>query len=190
MEINLDEILEQPTQKRSETVSQPTDTTTEITDFSGLEFEPLPAKPEPVAAVDENGIEVDLSYNAEQNAEGFVDLLDFANTATLTPLAKWRLQRKQGGKQAIREMQLIAEKKYNKEKLTDDENRQFERYNAYLKDKEDLLEAIPYTKDEKKALVRSATAYFEKTKIKVENMAFWGELLIIQGQRIALILTA
>lgn len=192
MDIDLTEILEAPTVIRPEvSPSNEPKEETEITDFSGLEFssEPAPApEDEPVGEIDPVEIEI---YNAEENAEILVELIDVVNIQTLTPLARWKLTKRQGGKPAVRKMQLLFEKKLNDSELTDPEKREIELYQAYLKDKEELERIIPYTEDEKDSLKKSAVPYLSAHKIKIGGgMAFWTQLAMIQGSRIMQVLTA
>lgn len=183
---NLDDILEQPTQYRSEASSQPQ----EITDFSGLEFEDDIDNVEELASSE--AIEIELPYSPEDNAETLVELINLGNIGLLTPLATWKIRRKRiGNKEALRKKQLLFEKNFNKEELTEEEKRSLELYQAYLRDKEQIEEAIPYSDDEKEALKNAAIPYFRKNKIRIEGgAAFWTQLAFIQGQRFVQIFTA
>lgn len=190
MDIDLTEILEAPTVIRPE-VSPPNEPKEdhEITDFSGLEFEPLP-EPDPKPNEEVEPVEIEI-YNAEENAEILVELIDVVNIQTLTPLARWKLTKRQGGKPAVRKMQLLFEKKLNDSELTDPEKREIELYQAYLKDKEELERIIPYTDEEKDSLKKSAVPYLSAHKIKIGGgMAFWTQLGMIQVSRIMQVLTA
>lgn len=180
---SLDDILEQPTQVRAEST---TNHQQEMTNFSSLEFEELP--PAPI----EQEEELDISpYNAEENAEILVELIDVVNIQTLTPLARWKLRKKLGGKTEVTRKQLLFEKKLSQSKLTEEEKRDIELYQAYLKDKAELEKAIPYTEDEKKNLKQAAIPYLMQSKLKIGGgMAFWTQLAMIQGSRIMQVLTA
>lgn len=191
LDFNLDDILEQPTQVRSNIHNEPSE---EITDFSNLQFDESDdfeevekfTRKEPKEA-----IEIDIPYDAEENAEILVELIDVANIQTLTPLAKWKLRKKLGGKPGLRQKQILFEKKFNKEELTDGEKRDIELYQAYLKDKLEIEEAIPYTPDEKEALKTAAIPYLKQSKLRIGGGAsFWTQLAMIQGGRIMQVLTA
>lgn len=189
MDIDLTEILEAPTVIRPEAHQEPKEET-EITDFSGLEFSSEPAPAPEDEPVEIEPVEIEI-YNAEENAEILVELIDVVNIQTLTPLARWKLTKRQGGKPAVRKMQLLFEKKLNDSELTDPEKREIELYQAYLKDKEELERIIPYTEDEKDSLKKSAVPYLSAHKIKIGGgMAFWTQLSMIQGSRIMQVLTA
>jgi len=183
MEIDLMEILETPTVFREEK----SDNQEEVTDFSNLEFEETP---EASTVEETKAIEIEI-YDAEENAEILVELIDVVNIQTLTPLARWKLVKRQGGKPVVRKMQLLFEKKLNDNELTDKEKRQIELYQAYLKDKEELEQAIPYTNDEKDSLKQAAIPYLKSSKLKIGGgAAFWTQLAMIQGSRIMQVLTA
>lgn len=188
-DFNLDEVLEQPTVARTEAEQPKVEEA--LDDFSGLEFDELPDKGE-INLEDELPEGVSLSpYDPEENAEMLVELIDSMNIAILTPLARWKLVKKRGGKSEIRKMQVIAAKKFNAQKLSDAENRLLNQYQAYLKDKEELEHAIPYTEEEKEKLKKSATVYMKKVQMKIGGGAtFWVELAVIQGSRIVEVLTA
>ena len=185
---DLSEILEQETTERSETafINQ-----TEQTDFSVLEFEEpiVPAVTEPAPT---ELLAVEYTFEeAKENAEILVELLDTINTAALTPLARWKLRKKRGGKTALLKMQEIAEKSFSDEDLTEQEKSLLAKYNAYMRDKEQLEKDIPYTDEEKAKLVKSATSWLHRKKIRVSgDMSFWGEFAMIQGTRVLQILTA
>ena len=188
MDIDLTEILETPTVAHPEESAPQAET--EITEFSNLEFaaEPEPEPENEIAAAEPVEVEI---YDAEENAEILVELIDVVNIQTLTPLARWKLAKKQGGKPVVRKMQLLFEKKLNDTELTDKEKRQIELYQAYLKDKEELEKAIPYTDDEKDNLKKSAVPYLSAHKLKIGGgAAFWTQLAMIQGSRIMQVLTA
>lgn len=183
--VDLTSVLEEPTVIRSEVAVPKNDVPD---DFSGLEFE----EPNLLQENEDAATELDLMpYDAAENAEILVELLDTFNTAALTPLARWKLTKKRGGKNAILRMQEIAEKNFTGAELNEQEKRLLFQYNAYLKDKEELEEAIPYTVDEKERLIKAAIPYMKKSKIRIGGgMAFWTELALIQGTRIMQVLTA
>lgn len=184
-DFTLDSILEESTQTRSESRTGNMD---EVADFSSLEFEPTYVEPTYVEQEDEA---INISpYDAEENAEILVELIDVVNVQSLTPLARWKLRKKLGGKTEVTRKQLLFEKKLNKETLTDEEKRDIELYQAYLKDKEELDKAIPYTDEEKKNLKQAAIPYLKQTQLKIGGgMAFWTQLAMIQGSRIMQVLT-
>lgn len=188
-DVDLSTILSQPTQTRFESVS--TEYAPEATEreaLSSLEFEPIPQPVSPIPAEEL----IDISpYDAEENADILVELIDVVNIQSLTPLARWKLRKKLGGRTEVTRKQLLFEKKINKEKLTDAEKRDIELYQAYLKDKEELEKAIPYTDEEKKNLKMAAVPYLKQHQIKVGGgFAFWTQLAMIQGSRIMQVLTA
>lgn len=188
MEIDLTNILEQPTVKRPE--HQETAASPEDYDLSGLEFEKIPEPAEPVEAEEIPTAEIEV-YNPEENAELLVEFIDLANVQSLTPLARWKLAKKRGGKKEITKMQLLYEKFLNDEKLTETEKRRVETYQLYLKEKEALEDAIPYTDEEKETLTKAAIPYMKSSKIKMGGgAAFWVQLSMIQGSRIIQVLTA
>lgn len=188
---DLSEILEEQTTERSEnSVLEPQ---TEI-DNSILEFdEPTDPAPETLINAEKTELlkEEYTLEEAKENAEILVELLDTINTASLTPLARWKLRKKRGGKTALLKMQEIAEKSFSDEDLTEQEKSLLAKYNAYMRDKEQLEKDIPYTDEEKAKLVKSATSWLHRKKIRVSgDMSFWGEFAMIQGTRVLQILTA
>src|SRR5690554_3763549 len=188
MDIDLTEILETPTVAHPEESAPQAET--EITEFSNLEFaaEPEPEPENEIAAAEPVEVEI---YNAEENAEILIELIDVVNIQTLTPLAKWKLAKKQGGKPVVRKMQILYEKKMNEGELTEKEKRQIELYQIYLKDKQELENAIPYTDEEKESLKQAAIPYLKSSKLKIGGgAAFWTQLAMIQGSRIMQVLTA
>src|SRR5690554_7888290 len=187
MDIDLMSILETPTHFREEKMD--TGETQEVTDFSGFEFDEIP---EDTTLQEEKveTLEIEV-YNAEENAEILIELIDVVNIQTLTPLAKWKLAKKQGGKPVVRKMQILYEKKMNEGELTEKEKRQIELYQIYLKDKQELENAIPYTDEEKESLKQAAIPYLKSSKLKIGGgAAFWTQLAMIQGSRIMQVLTA
>lgn len=193
IEFDILDVLETPTQQRSE--NTPELDPFENDDFlNGLEFDTPEENIEAVEQEEEPTPTIEEIYtdeDAQINAEILVDLLDTVNTATLTPLARWKLRKKRGGKDVVSKMSVVYEKSLKDEKLTDKEKELAWKYEAYLKDKEQLENAIPYTDDEKRKLVASAKNYVKGKKIKINaDLSFWGELAMIQGSRIMQILTA
>lgn len=187
MEIDLSEILDAPTVYREENTSSEN----EITDFQNLEFEDI-SEVEEQEEIEESITlhEIEI-YNPAENAEILVELLDVVNVQTLTPLARWKLARREGGKSKVRQRQLLFEKKMNDSELTDKEKREIELYQAYLKDKKELESVIPYTDEEKASLKKAAIPYLTASKIKIGGgAAFWTQLAMIQGSRIMQVLTA
>lgn len=184
MEIDLMEILETPTVFREEKSENQEE---EVTDFSNLEFEETP---EASTVEETKAIEIEI-YDPEENAEILVELLDVVNVQTLTPLARWKLSRREGGKSKVRQRQLLFEKKMNDSELSDKEKREIELYQAYLKDKKELESVIPYSDEEKASLKKAAIPYLTASKIKIGGgAAFWTQLAMIQGSRIMQVLTA
>lgn len=184
--IDLDEILGQNTLQRSEVADN---SEFEEDNFSSVEFDD-----EPIEAFDDEPLIEEKPYTdaeAKENATILVELIDTVNTTALTPLARWKLRKKRGGKEAIHRMQAVVEKEFAGVELTEQEKKLLYQYKAYLKDKEELESAIPYTEPEKEQLIRSATAYLKTKKIRISgDLSFWGELAMIQGSRIMQILTA
>lgn len=191
-EFDLDSVLSTPTTPRVETVVEEASTDASTDDLlNNLTFDES-LEPTPVEVLEPEVVEVFSEKEVEENAAILVDLIDTVNVATLTPLARWKLRKKRGGKQVVTQMQLIYEKSLNKEeKLTKEEKNEILKYKAYLSDKEELESAIPYTREEKERLTRAAKNYVRSKKIKINgDLSFWGELAMIQGTRIMQILTA
>lgn len=191
-EFDLDSVLSTPTTPRVETVVEEASTDASTDDLlNNLTFDES-LEPTPAEALEPEVVEVFSEKEVEENAAILVDLIDTVNVATLTPLARWKLRKKRGGKQVVTQMQLIYEKSLNKEeKLTKEEKNEILKYKAYLSDKEELESAIPYTREEKERLTRAAKNYVRSKKIKINgDLSFWGELAMIQGTRIMQILTA
>lgn len=184
------DVLEQPTTMRSETIEEPVKDFSDGIDFSSLEFEP-----EPKQEVEEQQEATELvkpytDKEAKENAEIVIDLLDTFNQALLPPLARWRITKKRGGKEALLKMQLVFEKELSGAELTEPEKRQVWLYNAYLKEKEEKLSSIPFTDDEKEKLVKSLAKYLKEKQTRVSSdLGFWGELAMIEGMKIVSILT-
>jgi len=109
----------------------------------------------------------------------------------MTPLSVWKLRKNRGGKEAIEKMSIVAGKHYAGKKLTEDENRLFDQYNAYLADKTSLENAIPYTSKELKLLHSMAVPYMKSSKMKINGgLAFWTTLGAIQFDRVIKIFQA
>lgn len=180
----LESVLEQPTEQRPEHITEVQTEVIDNSDVSGLEFEDISV---------EEPKEAEVSYtlaDAEQNAELLVGVIASVNILTMTPLARWKVKKKRGGKHAIERMQAIAQKNFSGNELTDNEKRLLDQYNAYLADKQQLENAIPYTDDEIEALQTAAIPYCQSTKLKVNGgMAFWVQLGTMQLGRIMQILT-
>lgn len=187
-EFDLDSVLATPTTPRVEVVQEETIQSDDYLDQ--LTFDESIQEVEEVEEV--VAVPVFTEKEVEENAAILVDLIDTVNVATLTPLARWKLRKKRGGKQVITEMQLVFEKSMQDgEKLSSKEKELALKYNAYLKDKEELENAIPYTHEEKERLTRAAKNYVRTKQIKINgDLSFWGELAMIQGTRIMQILTA
>lgn len=201
MEIDLAAVLEEPTTMRSESNEGDLNPTGDDFNFDNLEFEESeeehinseinsalnPEKenedPEPTT------VQI-TPQEAKEGAEMLVDLIDTFNSISLTPLARWKLKKKLGGSKVVKRMQHIFQKQLNGEKIDEKEKQILWQYNAYLKDKEEIENTIPFTTDERDKLVRSMTAYFQKKNIKFSgDYSFWGELIMIEGMKIMGILT-
>lgn len=186
-DFDIDSVLEQDTITRSENFEQETE---KETDFSDLEFED---EDEEIEQEQEEREIVFTDADAKEGAEVLVDMIDTFNTVTMTPLAKWKLQKKRGlrEKGKIAEMEFIASKDFAGQKLTEAEKRKLYQYNTYLASLQKLEEVIPYTDDERKRLIKSAIPMVKKMKWKVGGATSFGlELAMIQGSRIMDILTA
>ena len=191
-EIDLLSVLEQPTTMRTEVAPS----NNFLDNFSALEFEEEPDKNTSLG----DAIEGDFDYeeeedeephNPEEEAEKLVGLIQSANLLTMTPLAMWKARKKRGGKQAITRMQEVFAKSLSGQKLSPAEQSQVSRYNAYLRDKEELEKAIPYTPDEVQLLKAMAIPYMKTTKMRINGgFAFWTTLAGIQAQRIIAIIQA
>ena len=193
-EFDLSSVLQQPTKMRTELVQDEPETV----DFSGLEFEtspdliesnPIDKEADLIEDLDEE--EEEEPHDPEEEAEKLVGLIQAANVLTMTPLALWKARKKRGGKAAISKMQIIAAKNFEGAKLEKKEAEQLAKYNAYLKDKEQLENAIPYTSDELSLLKTMAIPYMKTSKIKINGgFAFWTTLAGIQAQRVIAIIQA
>jgi hypothetical protein len=192
-EIDLTKVLEQPTTMRTEVASS----NNFLDNFSALEFEgSAPKEKDDFTSLD-NDFEEDFEdedeepHNPEEEAEKLVGLIQSANLLTMTPLAMWKARKKRGGKQAITRMQEVFAKSLSGQKLSPAEQSQVSRYNAYLRDKEELEKAIPYTPDEVQLLKKMAIPYMKTTKMRINGgFAFWTTLAGIQAQRIIAIIQA
>ena len=189
-EFDLNSLLEQGTVQRSE-AAEPAPTA--IPSFPGLVFEDEPVSP--VADPDDDDdkeAEDNFPYNAEEAAENLVAVLSSLNYF-ITPLAVWKLKKKRGGKTAIEKMQVIYAKSLGKdaEKITEQERQQLHMYQAYLKDKEELENAMPFTEKETDELTKLAIPYCRANRIKVPKGAgFWGAYGAMQFQRVMAIIQA
>lgn len=190
-DFDLTSVLEEDTIVRSE-FSEPKEE--EEDDFSDLEFGDDPDDDEDSPGyVDPEQAKtiVFTDADAKEGAEILVDMIDTANTMIMTPLGRWKLAKKRGGKVGIARMQEIAEKNFAGTELSEQEKRLLYQYNAYLADKEQMEKDIPYTEEEKKRLIKSAIPMIKKMKWKVGGGgSFAMELVMIQGSRVMQILTA
>lgn len=179
---DLNSILSAPTTIRSET---PVETQfAEVEEQNTLEFD---EKEEIIQEVEEE----QEPYNPEEEAEKLLGLIAAANNITMTPLALWRLKKKRGGKQVIERMQVMKAKQFSGQKLTENEQRLIDQYDAYLLDKQQLQQAIPYTEQEMEMLKQLAIPYCQSSKLKVNSgAAFWSALGGVQLQRIFAIIQA
>lgn len=194
-DFRLEDVLEQDTVSRSEFALEPI----EFNNEPSFESEINPASEVNKIEFEEREIEEEEEEqetpftlaDAKASAEVLIDLIDTLNVTALTPLARWKLTKKRGGKKSIQRMQEIAEKNFTGEELTPEEKRLLYQYNAYLADKEQLEKAIPYTEDEKQRLTNSAIPMMLKNKWKIGGGgSFAMELAMIQGTRVLQILTA
>src|SRR5690606_30762223 len=139
--INLFDVLAEPTQIRSEVNEVIEFDEGDIFEDDHSENLTFDDEPEPIEQEEEIEVVQEQPYTeaeAKANAEILVDLIDTVNVATMTPLARWKLRKKRGGKDAIRKMQLIQEKQFANQELSEGDKRLLFQYNAYLKDKEEM----------------------------------------------------
>lgn len=184
-EFSLDNILSEETIPRSEDKDVSPDEL-KIEEDNGLEFEEAP-----LIEVEEFEEEPQKPYDAKTNAENLVNLIDAVNILSLTPLARWKLKKKRGGKEVLDTLEKFYSKKVSGAKVTDEEKEKAAIYEAYLKDTIKINEAIPFSADEKTRLITAAVPYLEKTQMKIdEGLGFWGILIAVEGSKVMQILTA
>lgn len=186
LDVNIDEILSEDTTQRSEaTQNEDFDIETSSSDLGGNDFQ---LSDEPEIKPEK---ELADPYDAKSEAAKLVALISSLNNVTLTPLAIWKVKHKKGGKKEIEKMQIVKAKEYQGKKLTEDEKRMVDNYNAYLQDKKELQNAIPYTEAETKLLNEMDIPYCASTKMKINGgMTFWTALGAIQFTRVIQILQA
>lgn len=189
-ELDLSGILEAPTMMRSEVAEKVSDDF----DLSGLQFDEEEEEEEGItdlAAPEPEQFKIKITEaEARDSAEVVVDLIDTFNSVSLTPLARWKLKKKLGGSKVIRAMQAIFEKDIEGKELTPREIQMKRQYVMYLKDKEEAEGLIPFTPEERDKLTRAMTAYFKKKNILFSgDYSFWAEFAMIEGMKIAQILT-
>ena len=194
-EIDLDEVLAAPTKMRSEVSEAETDSTNDF-DFDGLEFEDHEEEfienetDEALAPSTSSELKIISDADAQKGAEMAIDLIDTVNQFTLTPLAKWKLTKKLGGKKVIKKFQEVFEKELQGEELTKKEKEFAWKYSSYLKDKEEISNVIPFSEDEREKLTKSMADYFKKKNINFSGQgSFWAEFAMIEGMKIAQVLT-
>lgn len=185
-DFDLNSVLEQPTVVRSEVLEPEADPTEQS--FSGLEFDDFPDEEN----LEQDEEKVSIPFDAEAAAENLVSLLAAGNLL-LTPLANWKLKKKRGGKAGISVLQVAYVKSLGvgADKMTDLEKKQLTIYMAYLRDKEELEKAIPFTDEEIAKLTRLAVPYCKATKFSVSaGSGFWTTYGMMQFQRVIAILQA
>lgn len=185
-DFNLDEFLEEHTIERS-SHSEPAQKVT--TSFSGIEFEESDNS-DFEEFEDEKKVDSLVPYDPVEAANNLVSLLTSANHL-ITPLARWKLQEKRGGKKKIQILQNSFSKQVSGQELTELDKLRINMYTSYLKDKEELENAIPFTDEEFKTLVNQAIPYCRATRINIGGGAsFWTSYGIMQAQRVFSILQA
>jgi|GEM_PF-2602212 len=187
-QIDLSSILEQPTKVRSE-VYELSDKKEQMEDLSNLVFEDEKETAENL--IEQEQKQPEEPYDAEENAALLVGCIASVNDIVMTPLARWKVRHKFGGKKTLKTYQLQFAKSFTNKKLTDQEQKLADLYTAYLKDKEEMEKAIPYTDKEIENLTRAAIPYCKQSRIKVNGgVAFWVELGSLQMERIITVLSA
>lgn len=196
-EINLSTILEVPTIQRPENnVEQEV----ENFDLSSLGFEDNHEETfdqeeheeQEVKKAPEEGLKIGITPGeAREGAELFIDFLETINELGLTRVARWRMTKKRGGKAVIKKMQSVFEKSFSDIKLTPEEQESIWKYEAYLRDKEEVEGNIPFTEKEREKLVKNCTVYFKYKNIKFAGgNSFWIDLMMIEGMKIMDVVTA
>jgi hypothetical protein len=188
---DLGSVLAEPTKPRTQELPK-----VDIMDqFSDLVFDDVPETKDAENSIRETEHvqeveEEEEDYDPAQQAENLVAVISSANLLLLTPLAKWKLRKKRGGREVIAAMQLAFEKKESAGlELSAEEQIKYNKYTAYLKDKAELLKEIPYTDEEEAQLQKMAEVWMKSSKMKVgDSLAFWMTLAGIQGSRIFAIL--
>ncbi len=188
---DLEELIAQPTTQRTEgeNNNEPQFEFNEI-EFDSLEFDE-PEMEDSEDFEEEEAETIDLTpYDPVEAANNLVALLTSANHL-ITPLARWKLTKKRGGKKKIQVLQNSFSKQINGQELTEQDKKQIAMYQSYLKDKEQLEAAIPFTDDEFDTLLKQAIPYCRANKIKVGGGAsFWTTYGMMQAQRVFQILQA
>lgn len=159
-----------------------------------LEFDPIPASEEIPASDEDQEDKVVIhkitKEEAKSGAEIVVSLLDIGNKLALTPLARWKATKKRIGDKERREkyMRLYEKEEFEDAELTEAEQKKVNMYRAYLRDKEQMESTIPFTAEEREALVNSCTKYFQDKNISIGGQnSFFGQLAMIETMKLAAI---
>lgn len=183
----LEELLSVPTPNRTE-LGQVTETVEELE--RPLDFDVDFEKVEELEAIDSEE-EEEEPRNYKEDAQNLVALISSVNQLVVPPIAKGVLQKRRGGKKTIKSLQALFEKDAQGKDLTEKEQSRLNTYLSYLRDKDEITKAIPYTEEEEKLLVSMAEPFVKASGFKVGGgAAFFGALAAIQGQRIISIIQA
>lgn len=177
--------LSQPTSEKPENIQEVAEInpfTTSSTDFDEDTID---------YSVQEEEEEEEEPYNAEEEADKLIGLLNAGNMLLMSPLTQIVLKRKRGGKRLLERCKIAFTKKQNGEKITDAEKEMANKYQAYQNDLTTLAGEIAFTENELKVLRTMAIPYCKASKVKINgSFAFWLTYGGMQTQRIMQILTA
>jgi hypothetical protein len=181
--------LSQPTQEKPETAPEVFEPVVKNDRFSQDFDEQIEDEPDEPEQHEE--IEDEEPYNAEEEAEKLLGLLNAGNVLLMSPLTQIVLKKKRGGKKILERCKIAFMKVKNGEKATDGEKEMAAKYEAYQTDLQTLAGEIAFSEQELAAMRVLAVPYCRASKVKINgSLAFWLMYGGYQTQRIMKILTA
>lgn len=129
--------------------------------------------------------EEDEDFDPEESARAAIDIIDVIQQSILLPWSGFRLLKRYGGREELRDIKAIFEKSVQGKKLDEEEQEKAAKYRAYEARRKELLDIIPF-KDVDEAALKPSTIHFcEKNGIKVnQNLAFFAGITKVMSSRV------
>lgn len=175
--VNITDVLSQKTKLRPEVTEVVKDA---IDIVKPSDFEPEVFKqpaPEEISTEEPEPEETEEESDYDASADALIDMLDLAQKSVFTLLGVKKLKKKIPD-QVLERFQEIDLKDMMGQELTEEEQRQLQRYKAYEKRLERFSEDIPLTQDEREQLQRCTEKFCEKNKIVIPPGVWFGVQLV------------
>lgn len=177
--ISLFDILSAPTQERTNVEKQ---IEIDESDFSQELIRPVADH-----VIEDDDIE---DYDAAAEAKKLVNMIDSFNAMGLSMIGHWKLTKRRGGKDGIKQMRSSYIKESLGQELSDVEKLQLKSFENYKSDLALLNGEVRFSEFTRQMLIENATSMCEESKLKFnKNMAFWTILLTAEAEKIYKILT-